>query len=153
MFVALAAAAGVAGVRSLQSPPTLLAIAPSERAAMSTSTTSREGLSQAMATLTARVAANTADDRAAVALADVLMRQARVVGDATLPGRAEVALTNTIAATDSYLGRRMLGAVYLAQHRFLAALDAGHKARQMRRRRLVELRRHRRCRHRAGALR
>ena len=132
MFVALAAAGGVAGVRSLQSPPTLLAIAPSERAAMSVSTTSRDGLSQAMATLTARVAANAADDQAAVALADVLMRQARVSGDGSLPGRAEVALTNTIAATDSYLGRRMLGAVYLAQHRFLAALDAGRKARQMR---------------------
>ncbi len=99
---------------------------------MSASTTSRDGLSQAMATLTARVAANAADDQAAVALADVLMRQARVSGDGSLPRRAEVVLTNTIAATDSYLGRRMLGAVYLAQHRFLAALEAGRKARQMR---------------------
>jgi tetratricopeptide (TPR) repeat protein len=132
MSVALAAAGGVAGVRSLQSPPTLLAITPTERAAVSASTTSREGLSQAMATLTARVAANVADDQAAVALADVLMRQARVGGDGSLPRRAEAALTRTIAATDSYLGRRMLGAVYLAQHRFLAALEAGRKARQMR---------------------
>ena len=31
VFVALAAAGGVAGLRTLQSPPTLLAIAPSER--------------------------------------------------------------------------------------------------------------------------
>ena len=99
---------------------------------MSSSTTSRDGLSQALATLTARVAANAADDQAAVALADVLMRQARVIGDGSLPRRAEVALTDTIAATDSYLGRRMLGAVYLAQHRFLAALEAGRKAQQIR---------------------
>ena len=67
-----------------------------------------------------------------MALADVLMRQARVTGDATLPRRAEVALTGTIAATDSYLARRMLGAVYLAQHRFLAALEAGRRAQPFR---------------------
>ena len=132
VFVALAAAGGVAGLRTLHSPPTLLAIASSERAGLSLSTTSRDGLSQQLATLTVRVAANAADDQAAVALADVLMRQARVVGDGSLPRRAEVALTNTIAATDSYLGRRMLGAVYLAQHRFLEALDAGRTAQRMR---------------------
>jgi len=132
MFVALAAAGGVAGLKTLQSPPTLLAIAPSERGALSSSTTSRDGLSQALATLTARVTANAADDQAAVALADVLMRQARVTGDGSLPRRAEVALTDTIAATDSYLGRRMLGAVYLSQHRFLAALEAGRRAQQIR---------------------
>ena len=62
MFVALAAAGGVAGLKTLQSPPTLLAIAPSERGAVSSSTTSRDGLSQALATLTARVTANAADD-------------------------------------------------------------------------------------------
>ena len=153
MFVALAAAGGVAGVRSLQSPPTLLAIAPSERAAMSASITSRDGLSQAMATLTARVAANAADDQAAVALADVLMRQARVSGDGSLPMRAEVVLTSTIAATDSYLGRRMLGAVYLAQHRFLGRPRGRAQGQADASGRPVELRRHRRCRHRAGALR
>ena len=131
VLLALAAAGGIAGLRTLQSPPTLLAIAPSERAAVSP-TTSRDGLSQALATLTARVAANAADEQAAVELADVLMRQARVVGDGSLPRRAEVALTNTIAATDSYVCRRMLGAVYLAQHRFLEALDAGRRAQAMR---------------------
>jgi len=132
VFVALAAAGGVAGLRTLQSPPTLLAIAPSERAVAASSTTSRDGLSRSVASLTARVAANAADDEAAVALSDVLMRQARVVGDATLPRRAEAALTSTIAATESYLGRRMLGAVYLAQHRFLEALDAGQRAQRLR---------------------
>ncbi len=132
VFVALAAAGGVAGLRTLHSPPTLLAIAPSERAAAAPSTTSRDGLSRSQQALTARVAANAADDEAAVALADVLMRQARVVGDATLPRRAEAALVDTIAATDSYVGRRMLGAVYLAQHRFLEALDAGRTAQRMR---------------------
>jgi tetratricopeptide (TPR) repeat protein len=41
-------------------------------------------------------------------------------------------LSATIAATDSYLARRMLGAVYLAQHRFHEALHAGQAARRMR---------------------
>ncbi len=45
--VALAVAGGVAGLRTLQSPPALLAIAPSERSVASTSTTSRDGLAQA----------------------------------------------------------------------------------------------------------
>lgn len=130
--VALAVAGGAAGLRTLQSPPALLAVAPSERSVVSTSTTSRDGLTQALASLTARVAANAADDQAAVGLADVLMRQARVVGDASLPRRAEAVLESTIAATDSYLARRMLGAVYLAQHRFHEALEAGHTAQRIR---------------------
>lgn len=129
--VALAAAGGVAGLSTRHSPPTLLAIAP-ERAVASPLTTSRAGLAESLAGLTVRVAANAADEQAAVELADVLMRQARVTGDASLPRRAERVLSATIAATDSYVGRRMLGAVYLAQHRFLEALESGRTAQQMR---------------------
>ena len=129
--VSLAVAGGVAGMRTLQQPPAVLALSSPDRA-MSTSTTSRDGLSQAVATLTDRAAADATDEHAAVQLADALMRQARVAGDATLTRRAEKVLSATIAATDSYLARRMLGAVYLAQHRFLEALDAGQAARRMR---------------------
>ena len=129
--IALAVAGGVAGLRTLQQPPALLALSSSDRA-MSSMTTSRDGLSESVATLTARVAANVSDEHAAVQLADALMRQARVAGDATLPRRAEEVLSATIDATDSYLGRRMIGAVYLSQHRFLEALDAGKAAQRMR---------------------
>ncbi len=125
------AAAVIVGVRLFQAAPQAVAIVPTERA-VSVTVTTRDGLSATIATLTSRVAANRSDEHAAVGLADALMRQARVVGDASLPKRAEDVLSNTIAATDSYLGRRMLGAVYLAQHRFLEALEAGHKAQAMR---------------------
>ena len=47
----------------------------------------------------------------------------------------------------------MLGAVYLAQHRFLEALEPGTHGTTDASRRRVELRRHRRCGHRAGPLR
>jgi len=125
------AVAAMAGARFLQAAPEALAIAPTERAVLATVTT-REGLTATIAMLTSRLAANRSDEQAAVGLADALMRQARVVGDGSLPKRAEDVLSSTIAATDSYLGRRMLGAVYLAQHRFLEALEAGNKARALR---------------------
>jgi tetratricopeptide (TPR) repeat protein len=121
----------MAGARFFQAAPEAVAIAPAERAVSATVTT-RDGLAATIVTLTQRVTANRSDERAAVGLADALMRQARVVGDGSLPRRAEDVLSSTIAATDSYLGRRMLGAVYLAQHRFLEALDAGHKAQALR---------------------
>ena len=124
-------AATMAGVRLFQAVPEAVAIAPAERA-VPASVTTREGLAATIATLTSRVAANRSDEHAAVGLADALMRQARVVGDGSLPKRAEEVLSRTIAATDSYLGRRMLGAVYLAQHRFLEALAAGRRAQAMR---------------------
>jgi len=125
------AVAVIVGVKLFQAAPQAVAIVPTDRA-VSVTVTTRDGLAATIATLTSRVAANRSDEHAAVGLADALMRQARVVGDATLPRRAEDVLSNTIAATDRYLGRRMLGAVYLAQHRFLAALDAGRKAQRMR---------------------
>jgi len=125
------AVSATAGARFLQAVPEAVAIAPTERAVLATVTT-REGLAATIATLTSRVEAHHSDEHAAVGLADALLRQARVVGDGSLPKRAEDVLSNTIAATDSYLGRRMLGAVYLAQHRFLEAFDAGNTARAMR---------------------
>lgn len=124
-------AATYAGMRVFQASPQALSIAPAERAVAATLTT-REGLATTIATLSARVAANRADEHAAVGLADALMRQARVVGDASLPRQAEAVLSSTIDATDSYPARRMMGAVQLAQHRFLEALDAGRRAQALR---------------------
>lgn len=119
------------GTRLFQAAPQAVAIAPAERAVSATPTT-REGLTRTIATLSTRVAANHADEYAAVGLADALIRQARVVGDASLPRQAEAVLSSTIDATDSYLARRMMGAVQLAQHRFLEALDAGQRAQALR---------------------
>jgi tetratricopeptide (TPR) repeat protein len=129
--IVLVSVAAGAAARLFQAAPQAVAIAPAGRVA-SASLTTREGLTAAIATLSLRVAANPSDEHAAVGLADALMRQARVIGDASLPRQAESVLAGTIAATDSYVSRRMLGAVYLAQHRFLEALDAGRRAQAIR---------------------
>jgi tetratricopeptide (TPR) repeat protein len=130
---AVALTIGVIAVAMSAKPePAALAIAPSERASSLDVSTSREGLERRLSTLEARVAGNPDDDRSAVALADALLRQARVTGDATLPHRAERVLHAAVADTDSYLARRMLGATYLAQHRFVEALAAGESSRALR---------------------
>ena len=66
-----------------------------------------------------------------MALADALMRQARVTGDATLPraGRAGPACPAHRRHRQLSRPRRMLGATYLAQHRFVEALGRGRRAR------------------------
>ncbi len=90
--------------------------------------TTRGELTQTIARMERQLAARPDDERAAVALADALMRQARVTGDAMLPKRAEVVLLAVAHATDGYDARRMLGVVYLGQHRFLEAREAGRAA-------------------------
>lgn len=90
--------------------------------------TSRSQLLDAIDRLEARLRTTPTDEAAAVELADVLLRQARVSGDTALPKRAEAVLRGVIAATDGYGARRMLGAVYLAQHRFREAMEAGRRA-------------------------
>jgi tetratricopeptide (TPR) repeat protein len=123
--------AAVAGLVFFDAAPRAVAVAPTDRT-VSTTVTSREGLASAIASLTARVAANRADEHAAVSLADALIRQARVTGDATLPKRAEEIVDGAIGATDSYLARRMRGVVLLSQHRFAEALEAARRARALR---------------------
>jgi tetratricopeptide (TPR) repeat protein len=72
------------------------------------------------------------DSSAAVALADALLRQARVVNNPGLAVRAEDALKRVLRdEPQTYDARRMLGAVYLSQHRFrdaiLEATRASHE--------------------------
>jgi tetratricopeptide (TPR) repeat protein len=90
--------------------------------------TAREHLARTISEMEHRVAANAGDEHAAVALADALMRQARVTGDTSLPKRAEAVLLASIRQTDGYDARRMLGVVYLSQHRFVEARTAGTAA-------------------------
>jgi tetratricopeptide (TPR) repeat protein len=70
------------------------------------------------------------DAKAAVLLADTLMRQARVSGNAGLARRAEEALGRVLAAEPGdYEARRMLATVYLSEHRFRDAIREAERAR------------------------
>jgi tetratricopeptide (TPR) repeat protein len=92
--------------------------------------TSRAGLQQAAAQLERRLKDHPTDAAAAVSLADVLMRQARVSGNAGLAFRAEQALKVVLHDDPiAYDPRRMLGAVYLSQHRFREAIREANNAR------------------------
>ena len=65
-------------------------------------------------------------------LADALLRQARVTGDPRLTSRAGAMLSVVKDAPGHYDALRMLGAIYLSQHRFGDALDVGRRARDLR---------------------
>jgi tetratricopeptide (TPR) repeat protein len=94
--------------------------------------TSRGGLDATIATLEQRLKDDPADLEAAVGLADALMRQARVTNDASRVIRAETLLKKSLGFDPgNYRALRMLGTVYLAQHRFRDAIEAAQKARTM----------------------
>ncbi len=97
------------------------------------SVTSRDGLLRTIAQMELRLHAQPTDAQAAVLLADSLLRQARVSGNAGLAVRAEEAL-NLILRNDpaEYGASRMLGAVYLSQHRFRDAIREANRTRAMR---------------------
>jgi tetratricopeptide (TPR) repeat protein len=95
--------------------------------------TSRADLERTIAEMDKRLASNPADAPGAVALADTLMRQARVVNDGSLARKAEVVLKGVLReAPQDYEAQRMLGTVYLSQHRFRDAIDAASRAQAMR---------------------
>ena len=80
-----------------------------------------------------RLAKRPDDSGAAMLLADALLRQTRVTGNPGLAVRAEQVLKQ--ALTDdpaNYDANRMLGALYLSQHRFREAIAAGEKNRRAR---------------------
>jgi tetratricopeptide (TPR) repeat protein len=81
-----------------------------------------------------RLAANATDAGAAVTLADALLRQTRVTGNAALAGRAGRVLERTLAAEpEHHYARRMLAAVQLSQHRFREAIRTAERGLQARR--------------------
>jgi tetratricopeptide (TPR) repeat protein len=85
--------------------------------------TSRQALADTIDRMRARLAADPDDGPAAVALADGLLRETRVSGNAGLAIEAEQVLGAILEVdTESYEARRMMGAVYLAQHRFREAV-------------------------------
>jgi tetratricopeptide (TPR) repeat protein len=90
--------------------------------------TSRAALEDTVARMRARIARNPRDAAAAVLLADALVRQTRVVGNAGLAIEAERALQGALNADpDHYQARRMLAAVYASQHRFRDALTEANR--------------------------
>jgi tetratricopeptide (TPR) repeat protein len=96
-------------------------------------TTSREDLERRIAAMERRLETHSEDNGAALLLADALLRQTRVTGNVSLTGRAEQALTRVLHDDPaSYDANRMLGTLYLSQHRFREAIRAGERNRDLR---------------------
>jgi tetratricopeptide (TPR) repeat protein len=95
--------------------------------------TARADLDRTVATMEARLAKDPSDVTAAVTLADALVRQTRVTGNAGLVMRAEQALGGVLAHdVQNYDARRMLSAVFLSQHRFREAIREAERCHQVR---------------------
>jgi len=95
--------------------------------------TSRESLERTIRQMSTRLEAQPRDPIAAVTLADALLRQSRVTGNAGLAMKAERAIRGVLAGdVDRYDARRMLAAVLLSQHRFREAIREAERCLQMR---------------------
>jgi tetratricopeptide (TPR) repeat protein len=95
--------------------------------------TSPDGLRQRIDEMEERLRNQPRDAGAAVLLADALLRQARATTDSRPASRAEVVLTAVLRDTPShYDALRMLGAIYLSEHRFREAADIGRRAHNLR---------------------
>ena len=116
----LSQSAGLEGVRPPATPPI-------------GQSTSRSDLEQTVTSARSRLRADGRDAAAAVALADALLRKARVDGDGAHAVEAERVLTALLREEPGeYTALRALGAVYLAQHRFRDAIAAAHRASSIR---------------------
>jgi tetratricopeptide (TPR) repeat protein len=95
--------------------------------------TSRTELERTIAAMRERVTKAPDDAPAAVMLADALLRQTRVSGNAGLASEAERVLLAVLTRdADRYDARRMLAATYLSQHRFSDALREAERCRTIR---------------------
>ena len=95
--------------------------------------TGREDLSKRIVDLRASVAARPDNVGLAVTLADALVRQTRITGNAGLALEAEAALRRAlIADPGNYDANRELGSLLLSQHRFREAIAVGEKNRDAR---------------------
>jgi tetratricopeptide (TPR) repeat protein len=95
--------------------------------------TTTSGLTQRIAEMESRLRTAPDDTGAAVLLADALLRQARATNDGRPAGRASEVLNAALKNHPAhYELLRMLGAIYLSQHRFREALDVGRRARDLR---------------------
>jgi tetratricopeptide (TPR) repeat protein len=129
---ALAAAVPHLIRRSWRHPQAATAIGPAVGMPGAPST-SASGLQQRIDDMEKRLRERPDDVAAAVLLADALLRQARSTTDVRPTNRASTVL-KTVLNEDpvQYDALRMLGAIYLSQHRFREALDVGERARDLR---------------------
>ena len=94
---------------------------------------SAEGLDQRIAAMEQLLRERPHDVEAAVLLADALLRQGRATGDGRPAARAAEALKAALEENPgAYDALRMLGAIYLSQHRFRDGLDVARRARDLR---------------------
>ncbi len=92
--------------------------------------TARDDLSRAVSGLEQRLGERPSDTAAASRLADVLLRQSRVLNNPGLAVRAEDVLRAALKEVpEDYESTRMLGAVLLSQHRFRDAIEIATRAR------------------------
>ncbi len=95
--------------------------------------TGREDLGKRIVDLRARVAARPEDIGLAVTLADALVRQTRITGNAGLSIEAEASLRRALTSDPgNYDVNRALGSLLLSQHRFREAIVVGEKNRDAR---------------------
>ena len=95
--------------------------------------TSRADLDKTIISMRTRVTQSPGDAAAAVTLADALLRQTRVAGNAGLATEAEHVLLAVLDRdAGRYDARRMLAATYLSQHRFGDALREASRCQQLR---------------------
>src|SRR5262245_56180462 len=84
---------------------------------------SSEGLRERISEMEIRLRERPHDEGAAVLLADALLRQGRVTGDGRPAARAAAVLKPVLEDNPgAYDPLRMLGAIYLSQHKFRDAL-------------------------------
>ena len=92
-------------------------------------TTSREDLDRAMTAAQQKLAANPADGRAALAFAQAALRRARVESNGGYTLRAEQVLKTVLdREPGDYDALKMLGAIYMSQHRFREAIEIADRA-------------------------
>jgi len=95
--------------------------------------TSAEGLDRQIRAMEQRLQQQPHDPGAAVLLADALLRQARATNDGRPANRAGEILKGVLKDTPSqYDALRLLGAIYLSQHRFRDAIEIARHARDLR---------------------
>jgi tetratricopeptide (TPR) repeat protein len=95
--------------------------------------TSRDDLQQRVTDMERRLRDHPADLHASLLLADALQRLMRVTGNVGLAVRAEQVLKDALEENPgSYDANRMLGALYLSQHRFSQAIAVATNSREAR---------------------
>jgi tetratricopeptide (TPR) repeat protein len=124
---AVALGAALAAVYA-RKPAARVEPAPLTRATVD-ATTSREDLDRAMKAAEQKLAANPADGRAALTFAQVALRRARVESNGGYTLKAEKVLKTVLdREPGDYDALKMLGAVYMSQHRFREAIDIAARA-------------------------